>query len=251
MSNSAKGGTTSKTAKPVASPTTRGASERPNTRATASAPPMDLKTEREKVDSYDKAYKVLVSRALIPEETQPSVGALVEGLRFCAETSNQAQVREAIYAFASYAEAIRDNRPAAKVLDDIRPILIKLTERSEAEPGELDEDKAGRLEEMVDRQVQSTTELNGMLGRLTEEVRKIAASQKKLAKDLETVDGLRGDLQGALKETQEVLKAPPQVVHHEHVAPVNDGGVHMDGAGDDPRTRRPSSISSLPHMPRR
>ena len=80
----------------------RGAGERPASRATTQfCSDTEMQAARTKTDTYEKAYSMLRSMTLIPEEVNPSIEALSEGLLHCAGAVKQANIREYLCAFAT------------------------------------------------------------------------------------------------------------------------------------------------------
>lgn len=174
---------------------------------------------------------MLRHNTLVPEATQPSLGDLVVGPRFCAELSTQATVREFVYAFATYAEAIRDDRPAAKVLDDIRLILKQLAKDRNEEEDALGAERSDKLEEIVDKQTQWSTEVNFVVFRF-------GASRVPFFRE-------------QVQEVARTLEALVWVVALRIVS--GFGATHADASSIRPvdGLDRPCNLRCVPHLPLR
>lgn len=118
----------------------------------------------------------------------------------------QAQLRNSLYTFATYATAICDSDALAKGFDKLKPILDDTFKAEE------------RLEELTDKQVHLEAQVDGALGRLSTEVSKLVENQGKFAQELEAVGEVRKSMEETLRKTQEMVDTLPKAVEQGRAA---------------------------------
>ena len=222
----------------------RGAGERPASRATTQfCSDTEMQAARTKTDTYEKAYSMLRSMTLIPEEVNPSIEALSEGLLHCAGAVKQANIREYLCAFATYARAISVETSTSNALEKLQAVLEGLA---------TGQDKLDAIDEVVDSQSKLRTQVDGVLGRLSEEVSKLADSNKILDRELERVGGLKSEVEEVLRQAKEAAERMAEVSHSTQSAapppssPMPGGGERLSYAEVILRNRLPiKQVSTL------